>query len=184
MAEWLIALLLKSRDGNTSVGSTPTFSAIYFESMKAVDRHFRGPVPLTQSDFDELEQNNVSVILNLERGYLEFFHKRINVEFQEAVKRDIAPLHLQLGDFIAPTLDELEAAVAVLENPNYGTVYIHCLHGVDRTGMVCAAYRMKVNGWSFQQAKEEMFANGFHKLPYLYIGWLRVLLKYAAKLGK
>src|SRR5512135_2239905 len=118
--------------------------------IKPIDRHFRGPVPLTQADFDELQSKNVSVILNLERGYFELFHKRMNVEFQEAIKRNITPLHLQLGDIIAPTFEDLQAAVSVLEDHNYGTVYIHCLHGVDRTGMVCAADRMKVNGWTFE----------------------------------
>ncbi|HEX7917405.1 hypothetical protein [Rudaea sp.] len=38
---------------------------------------------------------------------------------------------------------------------------IHCWHGADRTGVVCAAYRMVVQGWSKADARAEMFDGGF-----------------------
>lgn len=44
-----------------------------------------------------------------------------------------------------------------------GGTYIHCEHGQDRTGLFVAMWRMRVDGWTKQQAEDEMLKNGFHK---------------------
>jgi hypothetical protein len=41
--------------------------------------------------------------------------------------------------------------------------FVHCSHGQDRTGIVVALYRVKVQGWSKADAEKEMLAHGFHK---------------------
>jgi protein tyrosine/serine phosphatase len=40
-------------------------------------------------------------------------------------------------------------------------VFVHCQHGADRTGVMCAAYRVVIDGWSKQQALDEMTNGGF-----------------------
>jgi tyrosine-protein phosphatase SIW14 len=40
-------------------------------------------------------------------------------------------------------------------------VFVYCHFGDDRTGMMIAAYRIAEQGWSAQEAKEEMKAFGF-----------------------
>jgi hypothetical protein len=40
-------------------------------------------------------------------------------------------------------------------------VFVYCHYGDDRTGMMIAAYRMAEQGWSAEEAKEEMKAFGF-----------------------
>ncbi len=40
-------------------------------------------------------------------------------------------------------------------------VLVHCRHGADRTGAVCAAYRVAVAGWTPQDALAEMTGGGF-----------------------
>lgn len=35
-------------------------------------------------------------------------------------------------------------------------VYVHCLHGVDRTGTMIALYRMRVQQWTNSDALAEM----------------------------
>lgn len=40
-------------------------------------------------------------------------------------------------------------------------VLVHCTHGADRTGTICAVYRIVVQGWSKQEAIKEMTAGGF-----------------------
>ena len=40
-------------------------------------------------------------------------------------------------------------------------VFVHCLHGADRTGTMCAAYRVVVDGWTKQQAIDEMTKGGY-----------------------
>ena len=40
-------------------------------------------------------------------------------------------------------------------------VLVHCLHGADRTGTMCALYRIAVQGWTKEQALVEMTQGGF-----------------------
>jgi tyrosine-protein phosphatase SIW14 len=39
--------------------------------------------------------------------------------------------------------------------------FVHCQHGADRTGAMCAAYRVVVEGWTKQAAIEEMTKGGY-----------------------
>jgi protein tyrosine/serine phosphatase len=43
-----------------------------------------------------------------------------------------------------------------------GPVLLHCQHGADRTGVVVAMYRIVYQGWSKEQALDEMENGGFH----------------------
>jgi protein tyrosine phosphatase (PTP) superfamily phosphohydrolase (DUF442 family) len=45
-------------------------------------------------------------------------------------------------------------------------VLVHCQHGADRTGTMCALYRIVVQGWTVKGALEEMTEGpfGFHSL--------------------
>jgi len=42
-----------------------------------------------------------------------------------------------------------------------GPVLVHCLRGSDRTGAVCAMYRIVFNNWSKEEAIDEMVNGGF-----------------------
>jgi tyrosine-protein phosphatase SIW14 len=51
----------------------------------------------------------------------------------------------------------------LLDNPNK-KVFVHCRYGDDRTGMMIAAYRMAVEGWTPKEARKEMGKFGFHRM--------------------
>lgn len=40
-------------------------------------------------------------------------------------------------------------------------ILVHCQHGADRTGIMCAVYRIAVQGWTKERAVEEMIEGGF-----------------------
>ncbi|MCI0674343.1 MAG: dual specificity protein phosphatase family protein [Phycisphaerales bacterium] len=40
-------------------------------------------------------------------------------------------------------------------------MFVHCQHGSDRTGLLCAMYRVAVQGWTKEQAIDEMTRGGF-----------------------
>ncbi len=50
-------------------------------------------------------------------------------------------------------------------------VYVHCFHGSDRTGLMCAMYRIVFDGWAKSDAIIEMKSKGFHF-------WQRSILSY------
>src|SRR5205823_8741901 len=43
-------------------------------------------------------------------------------------------------------------------------IFVHCRYGDDRTGMMIAAYRMAVQGWTPAEARKEMATFGFHRM--------------------
>ncbi len=49
----------------------------------------------------------------------------------------------------------------IVKNPKSGPVLVHCQHGADRTGTMCAVYRVAVQGWSKEEALREMVQGGF-----------------------
>ena len=68
------------------------------------------------------------------------------------------PLHWQCSF----PKDKVFAEFLTLIQKNPGKkIFVHCRVGDDRTGMMIAAYRMAFEGWSAQQAMEEMKKHGF-----------------------
>jgi tyrosine-protein phosphatase SIW14 len=64
-----------------------------------------------------------------------------------------------------------DAAIAnflhVLQENPHKKIFVHCELGADRTGMSIAAYRMSVQGWSADEAMNEMQAYGFSSSHHL-----------------
>lgn len=60
-----------------------------------------------------------------------------------------------------PDEDQVVAFLRVATNPNCQPVYLYCFHGSDRTGMMSAAYRVVVQGWSKEEALCEMTGGPF-----------------------
>ncbi|WP_282598360.1 tyrosine-protein phosphatase, partial [Pseudomonas chlororaphis] len=56
----------------------------------------------------------------------------------------------------------LARAVRAIQNAESdGPVLMHCKHGSDRTGLMSAMYRVVVQGWSKEEALNEMTGGGF-----------------------
>ena len=57
--------------------------------------------------------------------------------------------------------DVLTALRTIQEAEAKGPVLMHCKHGSDRTGLMAAMYRVVVQGWSKEDALNEMTLGGF-----------------------
>jgi hypothetical protein len=57
--------------------------------------------------------------------------------------------------------DIIQSLRAIQTAQEKGPVLIHCKHGLDRTGLVSAMYRIVVQGWSKQAALDEMEHGGY-----------------------
>lgn len=62
--------------------------------------------------------------------------------------------------------DILAALRAIQAAETDGPVLMHCKHGSDRTGLVAAMYRVVVQGWSKEEALNEMTEGGFGNNPH------------------
>ncbi|AJX14016.1 dual specificity protein phosphatase family protein [Burkholderia ubonensis] len=57
--------------------------------------------------------------------------------------------------------DMVAALRALRDADREGPVLIHCQHGADRTGLVSALYRMVYQGWTREQALDELQHGGY-----------------------
>jgi protein tyrosine/serine phosphatase len=55
-----------------------------------------------------------------------------------------------------PTSEALAQFLAVVNDSASGPVYVHCVGGKHRTGVMTAAYRMTKDAWTADQAFREM----------------------------
>jgi protein tyrosine phosphatase (PTP) superfamily phosphohydrolase (DUF442 family) len=60
-----------------------------------------------------------------------------------------------------PEEEETVRFLRIVTNPKRSPVLVHCQHGADRTGTLCALYRVVVQGWSKEEALKEMAQGGF-----------------------
>lgn len=65
-----------------------------------------------------------------------------------------------------PERKEVVRFLKIATDPKQGPVLVHCLHGADRTGTMCAVYRIAVLNWSREEALKEMTTGdfGYHKV--------------------
>ena len=60
-----------------------------------------------------------------------------------------------------PEEEEAVRFLQIVTNPKRSPVLVHCQHGADRTGTMCALYRVVVQGWTKEEALKEMTQGGF-----------------------
>jgi len=74
---------------------------------------------------------------------------------------DVARVQLPYRTNHVDDSDILSALRAIQAGETKGAVLMHCKHGSDRTGLVAAMYRVVVQGWSKEDALNEMTEGGF-----------------------
>lgn len=141
--------------------------------IPVTDKVYRGERPAKYTDLGHLKDLGIQYIINLESGAFEFFN---DDDYEHACKGILGFEYFSLpcSDFCAPSFKQVERFISAIGTA-HGPVFVHCLHGKDRTGFMIACYRMS-QGWTYAQAKEEMIERGFHMFPYL--PWLAKLRSY------
>jgi len=97
-----------------------------------------------QKGMRELESMGIKTILNL-RNSMDDKQEIKGTSLQQVR----IPMRAKKIDF-----EDIRTALIAIKNAEK-PVLVHCLHGSDRTGAVCAAYRMVVQNWSKEDAINE-----------------------------
>lgn len=76
-----------------------------------------------------------------------------------------------------PEREDVVRFLRIITDPKRAPVLVHCQHGADRTGTMCALYRIVVQGWTKEEAVREMTegAFGFHEVWQNLPSWITEL---------
>jgi protein tyrosine phosphatase (PTP) superfamily phosphohydrolase (DUF442 family) len=102
-----------------------------------------------------LKSLGVKTVLNLR-------HYHGDTEQQQVESVGLRYERIAMTSRDAPTPEQVARFLAIVRDPALRPVYIHCEHGVDRTGTMMAVYRMEDEGWSNAEAYAEMESFGAH----------------------
>jgi len=121
---------------------------------KVSDELYRGAQP-TAEGMKQLEKLGVKTVVNL---------RFLMSDRNELEGTALAYEHINMVTFHAEAADAV-AFLRIVTDPNRTPVFVHCQRGADRTGTMCAIYRIAVQGWSKEEAIEEMTKGGFGHNP-------------------
>jgi tyrosine-protein phosphatase SIW14 len=68
----------------------------------------------------------------------------------------MAYVQIPMTTHIAPTTTQLAEFLRLVNDPASQPVYVHCVGGRHRTGVMTASYRMTHEGWNAERAFNEM----------------------------
>ncbi len=66
-----------------------------------------------------------------------------------------------IGWPLFPKEEQVIKFLQIVTDNQRAPVLVHCQHGADRTGIMCAVYRIAIQGWTKERAVEEMIEGGF-----------------------
>ena len=122
---------------------------------KVRDNLYRSAQPTAQG-MKNLKKMGIETIVNLRS-----FHS----DRDEIGNTGLAYEHIYMKAW-HPERKEAIRFLQIVMNSKRTPVLVHCQHGSDRTGTMCALYRVAVQGWTKKEAIREMTSGGFgfHKI--------------------
>lgn len=79
----------------------------------------------------------------------------------------IVEIEIPMSSVWPPTLGAVERAASWMADKSKRPLCVHCKHGLSRTGVVVAFWRVRYCRWMPQAAHAEMIAAGFHRVRYM-----------------
>jgi protein tyrosine phosphatase (PTP) superfamily phosphohydrolase (DUF442 family) len=128
---------------------------------------YRGAQP-TPEGFRELERMGVRTVVNLRS-----FHS----DRDEMAGTGLGYEHITMKAW-HPEDKEVVRFLRIATDPDRVPVFVHCEHGADRSGVMSAAYRVAVQGWSVEEAVREMVRGGYG----LHAMWSGLLTRYVREM--
>lgn len=145
----LLAIMLLPIAGLSCVAQTSSGSAISIKNFgKVNDNYYRGSQPNAQ-EFNHLKQIGVKTVIDLRKDAVD--------EAPELARAaGLEYINIPLTTKRAATEEQTAHFLSLVNDPNNWPVYVHCKGGRHRTGEMTAIYRITQDGWTGDQAYEEM----------------------------
>lgn len=110
---------------------------------------FRGAQP-TNEGFQSLAKLGIKTVIDLRES-----GPRSKAEEQTVTAAGMRYVSIPMEGLTAPSNEAVKSALALFDDSSAGPVFIHCRRGADRTGTVCACYRIAHDHWDNAKALAE-----------------------------
>jgi protein tyrosine/serine phosphatase len=111
--------------------------------------YYRGAQPKGR-DYADLASLGVKTLINLTSDDADASEQAM------AERAGMKYVQIPMTTHRPPTSAELSKFLKIVSDPANQPVYVHCVGGRHRTGVMTAAYRMTHDGWNADQALAEM----------------------------
>jgi protein tyrosine/serine phosphatase len=118
---------------------------------------YRGAQP-TIEGFKQLKAMGVKTIID----FRSYHSTKKQAEAAGLTALEI-PIKADLGS-TPPDEEAIKSYFSAVLDPAKQPVYVHCAFGKDRTGTMCALYRLEVDRWTADEVLQEMQAFGYHDI--------------------
>lgn len=157
LATALILAFAFATPGLATAPDREALTRITIENFGQVnDMYFRGAQPEGR-DYADLKAAGVKTIIDLTDAGGD--------NRPAAARAGLQFFDLPMSSTSPPSAAQVDQFLRIVNDPANLPVYVHCKGGRHRTGTLTAVYRMAHDGWSSDQAYEEMlkydFAYGF-----------------------
>jgi protein tyrosine/serine phosphatase len=150
----LVAALTSSCNNVPGKRSQSDPSGNFSEVSPGIYRGGRPDQPGVEVDLPKL---GVKTIIDLEND-----DEAIANEKGWAEKAGITFVSRPMNGMATPDDKEVTDILAQIDADK--PVFVHCMQGQDRTGLIVALYRVFYEKWTPKEAHDEMIALGFHKI--------------------
>lgn len=167
----------------TTVPAQVAGNAVTIKNFGRVnDNYYRGSQPREQQ-MEQLRRMGIKTIIDLRKD-------KVSQAAEWADKAGLRYVNIPLLAGRGATEEQAKYFLSLVNDPANAPVYVHCKGGRHRTGALTAAYRITHDGWTADQAFEEMkrydFDDGFFGGPsgqkkFVYSFYQRYLANQPAK---
>ena len=143
------AVLLVAALASTAAASA-NLSQVRIDNFGQVnDNYYRGAQPEGR-DYTDLAAIGVKTLVNLASDDADPGERAM------AERAGMRSFQIPMTTHQPPTAAQLTEFMRIVNDPANQPVYVHCVGGRHRTGVMTAAYRMSEEGWTADRAFKEM----------------------------
>ena len=146
-----IAVPASAKDAKSTPGAAATAApAVQIDNFGRINEHYyRGGLP-HETDYPALARLGVKTMIDLTDDDGDSSEQRL------AETAGMKFFKLAMNTRVVPTAGQIATFLSIVGDPANQPVYVHCVGGRHRTGVMTAIYRMLEDKWTPDQAFKEM----------------------------
>ena len=130
--------------------ASSALSRVHIDNFGMINaNYFRGAQPQGR-DYADLAAIGVKTVIDLTDDDSE------PMEAAMVTRAGMKAIRMPMNTRVPPTSSQIAEFLKIVNDPANQPVYVHCVGGKHRTGVMTAVYRMQTEGWNSDKAFSEM----------------------------